>query len=157
MNVRLVASALALSLASSFAFAQTCASPITINSNSTVDGDTCGAANVIPSFGALPSPHNDVVYSFVAEGADATISMPASNFNYGAFLLDACDTDGNAFPTQAITNPPGGSFQVSGLVDGQTYYIVVSGSPAEGNPVCGTFTLDVDGTLPVELQSFSVD
>lgn len=157
MKVRLTACVLGLSLVSSIAFAQTCASPLPIQSDSSQNGDTCAAGNVIPSFGALPSPHNDIVYSFVAQGANATITMPASDFNYGAFFLDACDTDGNAFPTQAITNPPGGSFPVSGLVDGQTYYIVVSGSPAEGNPVCGTFTINVAGPLPVELESFSID
>jgi hypothetical protein len=165
-NKNVILSALALSIAGAFsgaAFAQpgmSCDEAVTILSNSTVNGDTCngGAANnPIGGFGPLPSPHNDYIYSFVAEGADATINVPAASYDYGVFLTTNC-AGTTAAPMQAVTGPGvGGSFPVSGLQDGTTYYIIVSGNPSVDTPACGTYTIDVDGQLPVELQNFSVE
>ena len=144
---------------SSAVFAQSCAAPLPIYSDGTTDPvDTCTANNEIPGFGGLGGgQHNDVVYSFVAQDANATISA-TSDFESAVYLLDTCDAaNGNVLPMQAITNPPGGSFNVGTLTNGQTYYIVVTGSPVQNNPVCGTISVTVQNTLPVELQSFSVD
>ena len=47
---------------------------------------------------------------------------------------------------------------LSGLVNGQTYYIIVTADPGNPDPNrCGTYSLNVQNILPVELQSFSVD
>lgn len=136
---------------------QTCAEAIQIFSDSSVSGDTCGSVNGIGALGPLPSPHNDLIYFFVADGASATISMPAASYDYGVFLTSGCAGTTPA-PTQAATGPAaGGSFPVGGLTDGNTYYVIVSGNPSVDTPSCGTFDMNIDGQLPVELQSFSID
>lgn len=157
-KVSVLASLVALSF-SGTVFAQTCASPLDIGSPGAVSGDTSTAENTIAGFGPLPSPHNDIVYSFVAEGANATITVSAASYDYGVVLIQTCAGVSSA-PIQASTGPgPGGAFTIAtdSLVDGTTYYIVVTGNPSVDTPVAGTFTMDLVDTLPVELQNFSVE
>lgn len=160
MKICKLSVALAAIVLPGVAFSQpgtTCAQAITIQSNSSVNGDSCTSGNPIGALGPLPSPHNDVIYSFVAQSANATITVPAASYDYGVFLTSGCAGTTPA-PSQATTGPsPGGSFPVSGLTNGQTYYIIVSGNPSVDTPACGTYSLTVTGILPVELQSFSVD
>ena len=138
------------------AFAQTCDSPLQLTVG-THSGDTTTAANTIAGFGPLPSPHNDIVYSFVAEGADSTITVTESNYDYAVVVISACDGVSPA-PLFASTGPAaGGEFQLGGLTDGATYYVVITGNPSVDQPQNGTFTLTATETLPVELQNFSVD
>lgn len=140
------------------AMAQTCASPIQIFSDTPFNGDSCTADNTITGFGPLPSPHNDVVYSFVAQGANATLTMnAAAGYDYAVLLIDACSAIAPA-PLNGSTGPAnGGNFQLSGLTDGNTYYVVVTGNPSNAAAQCGSYTVAVAGTVPVELQSFSVE
>lgn len=137
-----------------------CADAIQIFSDSTVSGDTCASANPIGGFGGLPSPHNDVIYYFDAQDAGATITVSAADFNYAAFLTSDCAGNTSA-PTQGSNGPAvGGAFPVNeadGVADGSRWYITVSSNPTTPAATCGTYTLDVLGQLPVQLQSFSVE
>lgn len=150
-------------MASGSVFAQTCASPLPIQSNtSALPGDTCAAGNPFPSFpGGIPSGHNDVVYSFVAQGANATINVQGQGTLTapGWVVLAPCDAvNGNIV---ASGSNAGGSASgvVNGLTDGTTYYLVVTTDPGAGQPDtnCGAYTVTVNGTLPVSVKSFSVD
>ena len=73
-----LAGALALGLSFQVA-AQTCASPLPITSeggpHGVVNGDLCTATNSLPTYGGTSSPQNEIVYSFVAQGANATITL----------------------------------------------------------------------------------
>lgn len=138
------------------AMAQTCASPLPIQSNSAVSGDTCTAENSLPGYGGTPSPQREIVYSFVAQSANATIAIAETGAAFGAgiFLMPS--------PCSVATDPtalgfPGSPMPVNGLTNGQTYYVIVTADPGGPADACGPFTATVTGILPVELQSFSVD
>lgn len=139
-------------------FAQDCASPIAIHSNETgVTGDTCSAGNPLPTYGGTGSPQNEVIYSFVAQSANATISIAATGGYSGStaalFLLPACTPSTDPIQFGA----PGVDMPVSGLTDGQTYFVAVTADPGGPNDGCGQYQVDVTGILPVTLQSFSID
>jgi len=150
-------------LLASSAFAQDCASPLPISSeggpNDHVAGDLCSATNTLPTLGGTPSPGPDIIYSFVAQGANATLTFTQGSEGTwngqlaGIYLMPAC--------TQA-TDPTNFGFAgtpmvVNGLTDGQTYYIVVNADSTAPAGTCGTFEVDVTGTLPVGLASFTVE
>ncbi len=143
-------------------FAQTCASPLPISSENgphdVVSGNTCTAGNPLPSMGGTPSPQNDIVYSFIAQGANATINWaqgPEATWNGPAavFLLPACTTSTDPV-NFAFT---GTDMVVNGLTDGATYYLVATADGSTAADSCGSFTVSVTGTLPVSLQNFSVE
>jgi len=154
------ACALAMSMQAS---AQTCASPLPISSeggpHDHVEADLCTAANSLSGMGGTPSPGNDVVYSFTANAANATIDLALGAEGTwggniaGVFLLPTCSdsTDPIAFGF------PGTPMQVTGLADGQDYFIVVTSDPGAPATTCGTFQVDVTGTLPVVVQNFVVE
>jgi hypothetical protein len=144
--------------------AQTCASPLPIFSNPPVStaytGDTCTATNTLPGYGGVGSTQNEIVYSFVAQNANAQISIAAtggfSGTTAGVFLLPSCNSataDPIAFGT------PSGAMTVSGLTNGQTYYVAVTADPGGAPAGCGQYSVTVNngGILPVALQKFSVE
>lgn len=151
---------LCLAFASSVGFAQTCESPLPISSENgphgVVQGNTCDATNSLPGYGNTPSPQNEIVYSFVAEGANATIALEETGgaFGAGVFLMPSpCNSNTDA----TSLGFPGTPMPVQGLQDGQTYYVIVTADPGGPADACGAFTATVTGTLPVELQNFSVE
>lgn len=147
---------LGLVMSASAALAQTCADAPEIFSNSSFSGDTCAASNSLPGYGVIPSPQSELVYHFVADSANATISLAETGAAFGAtmFLMPSpcgSSTDPIAF---GDFNAP---MTVSGLTDGATYYVIVTADPGGPAASCGAFTGTINGQLPVELQSFSVD
>lgn len=158
---------------SGFAFAGgdgTCASPFDIGSNPTAGGieypgnvdlnnNLCSFTNSLPALGGSGGPQIDAVYRFTAQGANATLSMTHDASFTGVMYLvpvvggDYCNTsvDPIAFGFQGL------DMTVSGLTEGSEYLVVVTADPAGSDAACGTFNVSVNGTLPVELQSFSVD
>jgi len=153
---------LALALAPTFALAGPggvdCASAEVLQSNASDSGDTSGAGygNPIGGMGPLPSPANDAIYTFTANNATGNIQVTAAGYNYGIFLTTNC-AGTTAPPLQAATGPAvGGSFPVDGLTNGTAYFVIVSGNPSDSSAPSGTFTFTTP-TLPVELQSFSID
>lgn len=139
-------------------FAQDCATPFPLRSNqSNYLGDTCTAGNPLPTYGGTGSPQNEIVYSFVALNANASISIDAVGGYAGTtaaiFLLPACtaSTDPIAF------GAPGVPMVINGMTDGQTYYVVATADPGGPNNGCGQYRLSVTGPVPVALQNFSVE
>ena len=164
MRNALLALAGAVALGLSFQVAaQDCAAPLQITSEGgpadSVSGDLCTATNSLPGYGNTPSPQNEIVYSFVAQGANATIALSQGGEgswggqSAGIFLMPSpCSSS-----TDVIAlGFPGTPMAVSGLTDGQTYYVIVTADPGAPAATCGTFQADVTGTLPVALQSFTV-
>lgn len=138
------------------AMAQTCASPLPIQSNSAVSGDTCTSSNTLPGYGGIPSPQSEIIYSFVAQGANATISLAHTGAPFGATMFvmpSPCSSSTDPIALGDFTTP----MAVTGLTDGATYYVIITGDPGGPADACGPFTATVTGILPVELQSFSVD
>lgn len=157
MMKRALIAAMFTSFLGGVAVAQDCATPLPISSengpNDSVAGDTCGGANPLPGMGGTPSPQNDVVYSFVAENANATITMGGAGTGAVFLLPSPCDVGTDPIALGA----PGVPMAVNGLTNGQTYYIVATSDPGSPPATCGPYTLDVTGILPVELQSFSIE
>lgn len=158
MNKKSLVSAVVVGLAfmSSSVFAQdgTCADPLPLVSHTEHSGTTCGGEIGI-NLGGTIFGHPSTVYSFVAEGATGNI------------VLSGTDRE-MALTTSCTSAPVPGAIGASGLPlsldaanlqDGQTYLLVVSTDPSIDPtvpPICGDFMVRPD-TLPVELQSFSVD
>jgi hypothetical protein len=144
-----------LALSAGSVFAQTCATPLPIAAGN-VAGDTCTAPNSLPSYGGTVSPQNEIVYSFVAQGANGTIDITGAIPGGAVFLMPS--------PCSSSTDPIDFGFTGvpltladAGLTNGQTYYVIVTTDPGGPNTACGAFNLAVTPTLPVELQNFSVD
>lgn len=146
-----------LSLATFPSLAQNCVSPLPIHNYLGYTGDTCTAGNPLPTYGGTGSPQNEVIYSFFAEYADAIFYIAATGGYAGStaavFLLPACtpSTDPIAFGAPGVPMP------VSGLTDGQTYYVIVTADPGGPNAGCGQYALGISGPLPVSLQAFSIE
>lgn len=162
MKKMILAASTALALgAVGQAMAQTCASPTPIASDSVVQGDLCTATNDLPAYGNTASPQNEIVYSFTAQNAAATISVTQGGegtwggAQAAVFLLPA--------PCATTTDPTAFGFAGTPMTidgtnspDGSVRYVVFTADPGAAAAACGTFTGTVTGTLPVKLQSFSV-
>jgi hypothetical protein len=144
--------------ATSSAYAQNCASAVTIASDSSYVSDTTGTTNWMTLFGPLGSPSNDMLYTFVA-GAQplGTITPTASSYQFAMYLLTSCtDTGVEASPIKS-TSTVGTAIDLStGITAGSTYYLAVTGIAAGGPGANGTVNFDTT-TLPVTLQSFEVN
>lgn len=153
-------------LASSVALAQTCAAPIAIQSDNNNGAyapggaTTCGAANAIGVLpGGIASPQPDIIHSFVAQGANATITLNTAGgaLEPGLVIMDGCDDTANLL---AVADGAAGSevnVSATGLTDGQTYFLVVTGRPGSPDDNCGPYTGTITGTLPVTVQTFDVE
>lgn len=138
------------------AAAQTCASPLPIRSNTSypnptsTTATTCGGQAGL-NLGGTIYPHPSIVYSFVAQSANATLTLTGTDREMS--LVNNC---ANAPIAIGFV---GGPMVVNGLTNGTTYYVVVSTDPSIPTPPiqCGAYTLTVAGTLPVSLQDFSVE
>lgn len=160
-----LASVAAAVLAPGFAIAgpggNSCATAEEVFPWSEYSGDTTGGANPIGAFGPLPSPSPDAIYKFTSDGQASTpFLVTAASFDSAIFLLSTCGGDAGTPIQAAQGNPPyylpidngsGGP-----LIDGTTYYVVVSGNPANASGPSGTFTFSTPRT-PVTLQAFSIE
>lgn len=142
-----VISGLALMLTAGAVNAQTCDSPLPLLSNNTHTGTTCGGTVGI-NLGGVALVHPAIVFSFVADGASGTIDT-SGDPTISALIANDC---------ASAPDYAGNSIDVGTLVDGNTYYFIVTSEELSApNPqICGEFNV-VTGTLPVELQSFSID
>lgn len=140
--------------------AQTCATPLPLYSppaQGPYTGDTCTAANSLATYGGTGSPQTEIVYSFVAQNANATLSLAAIGGFAGTtasmLMLPVCAA--NADPI--AFGVPGTPMTVSGLTNGQSYFVVVTADPGGPALGCGQYSLSVNGIVPVALQAFSVE
>ncbi len=138
-------------------FSQTCASPLPMPSNMTINGNTCdGPAGL--DFGGATIPHHYKVYAFTYQDDSGTSPEPDQ--------IAVSGTDMNAIVgTDCATAPIGGAavgapYSVEGLTPGAQYIVVVTTDPSiavpAGGPICDDYSVATD-TLPVKLQKFSVN
>jgi len=157
-----IAAAIALCLVMGQAFAQTCASPVVLTAAGVSNVDTCGAANplsVVCGLNANPSP--DVIVSFtLGAGFTATtlsLTTTTGTFTPQMILQQACASPDDCTDTANAAAAGGpASITLTGKPAG-AYFLVVDGSSQASATDCGVFSLSVNGTLPVQLQKFSVD
>lgn len=146
--------------ASGSAFAQSCASPTFLPSNANVTGDTCAGANELGTLCIFAqSPSNDIVYSvtlvagYTATQIALTNNTPA--WNAALVLVQGACNGNSTCPRNADAGGPGANetLDVSGLGAGP-YFLVATSTTSDSG--CGAYGLSVNGTLPVQLQSFDV-
>jgi hypothetical protein len=137
----------------------------------TDSGTTCGYANNLGGWGAsgtctLPAGAQyyngeDVVYQItVAAGNDLTFDMPAFAGDLVLALFSVCGDGNSCVIASADSIGPGAlpeTIQIAGLTAG-TYYLYVDSYYAAGTAnSCGTYTLNVTGTVPAEMVSFTAE
>lgn len=154
--------ALSLMAAPIVSFAQdgtSCATPIVAPFATPINTDTTGMPNSIGSFGPLPSPSNDAIYTFTfptggTQGGQATVT--ASSYSMAIYLLTSCTNGASPAPIADWVGTGAGGFTMPALTEGTAYYIVISGDPTGGPGANGTSTWELDN-LPVTLQNFQID
>ena len=170
MNKLFVATALAFS--SSVAFAQTCASPQAVVTEApySATGNTCTASQEFSQIcsggiGVLGRSH---VYQ-VEVGATNTFTItvtPSGGYDTTIALIGpgscgpAAPCPGGA--ANAVDNAGPDAAEVIDLPDNipaGTHYLVVTSTTggSAAAPDCGAYSVAISPTLPVELQSFSID
>jgi hypothetical protein len=126
---------------------------------STVNVDTTTGTGWINNYGPLGSPSNDVVYTFTSGAAapTGTITPTASSYAFAVYLLNSCSAGAGPTPIGATATLNTG-IALTGITAASTqYWVAVTGTAAGGPGANGTVTLDVVPTLPVTLESFSID
>lgn len=99
-----------------------------------------------------------------ASNSGVTISVPAGTAFIPEVLVGgptASCTDGASYVADSTASTVGGASGNVVIPNGSpagTYYIFVGDvSGGTGDAGCGTYTLNISGTLPVKLQKFSVN
>jgi hypothetical protein len=165
MNIR-SASLMALCLcAASQTYAQdgsSCGNAIRLVSPSFLNVDTTAATNWMTVFGPLPSPSNDIVYTFTLPAGvtpTGSITPTAANYPFALYLVPGCSDLGAQPVPIGATATVGRAIDVTdaGVTGGNTYYLAVTGTAAGGPGANGTVSIDINITTPVTLQSFTVD
>lgn len=161
-----IAAAIALCLGMGQAFAQTCGTPTPLTQAGVSNVDSCAQSNTVPvlcSFQNNPSP--DVIFSFTLgaghTATQITVTTTTGTFQPNLLLQAACGSTDDC-TGQASASAAGGSASLvfasqTPPVPAGSYFLVVDGTSQASATDCGVFSLAVDGTLPVQLQKFSVD
>ena len=134
-------------------------------------GNTCSATNTVTNYtggscGAdLPFPYGgeDMIYE-ITLGAGNSVGFSAdltgSTGDLVLFLLSTCGDGATCLAHSQDSIGPGAGPEVIDPVayTAGTYYLYVDSYYDAGtNGSCGIYALDVTGTLPAELVSFSVE
>lgn len=109
-----------------------CETAVALNGDEYYAARTNFSTDWMESFGPLPSPSNDVVYSFVADGNDQGSIMPTdATYDFAMFILADCSEGFESSPL-ADTHTIGEGIDLStlSLTAGHTYYLAVSGNPS---------------------------
>ncbi|HET7063033.1 MAG TPA: hypothetical protein VFI49_02075 [Rudaea sp.] len=163
MKCMKIAAAVVLCLGVGQAFAQTCAAPTALTAAGVSNVNGCAQSNtvsVVCSFANNPSP--DTIFSFtLGAGFTATAitltNVTGSPFQPQMILQQACGSTDECLVTgNAASVGAGTSLTLTGQAAG-AYFLVVNGTSTGSAADCGTFSLALNGTLPVQLQKFSVD
>ena len=151
---------------STIATAQTCASPVPFRTpwpGPTASGTTCGGTDSVSLYcGALDSANkNDAIFSISLAPAGPLRTMTqlgisnVSGIGFAPIVVlysaacasgDGCAATGDGSNALSFVPVPGGS-----------YFLAVSAGPLDGSGSCGTFTITANGTVPVQLQHFSIE
>jgi len=148
----LLAGLLCFLLSSLPVMAQTCAAPDTFQpppGGESLPGTTCGGDTTATGYcGSFPAPGPAYVIESTFAGNRTfqnLILTGAPGFDaviYISSVADGCGTNAACVPPDQI--PDG------------TFFIIVTAAPQDPSGACGAFTLTVDGSFPVTLQTFSV-
>jgi len=150
-----------------------CASPVNITSLPfSQAGNSCGGTNNITEYDnpacaglAFPYPGPEDVWAItVGAGNALTISadLTGSTGDLALFFLTACGSGTSCYAHSQDAIGPGAGPEaidpadIAALTAG-TYYVYVDSYYGTGSASCGTYTLSVTGTLPVSLESYSID
>lgn len=146
------------------AIAQTCGAPIPFNTppgGPAATGTTCGAADDVALYcGAQDSVNKpDVIYRFnllpPGPGRTSTsivVAGGSAGFTPTIFLYSAACVTGDGC---AQTGEPGFPMDLTSVGAG-VYNLAVSASTIDPANACGNYSIITNGTLPVELKSFSI-
>ncbi|HLA79323.1 MAG TPA: PPC domain-containing protein [Vicinamibacteria bacterium] len=151
----------------------TCATPPTVVTGPlpyTDSGTSCGAANDFTNAGpsacrtSLPFnyPGPDVIYRVnlgAGNSVGYSMSLTGSTGDLALFLLDTCGVDTSCVANSQDAIGPGAGPELIAAAArpaGDYYLYVDSYYPIGNGASCGTYTLTVTGTLPVELQGFTI-
>ncbi|MEO8669866.1 MAG: hypothetical protein ABI411_01050 [Tahibacter sp.] len=136
-------------------------------------GTTCGSTNSVSNYNAaaacsatlnFPYPGEDLAYR-ITVGASQSLNISAtlagSAGDLALFLIGTCGSGPSCLKTSqdaiGVGTGPETIPTVTGLAAG-TYYVYVDSYYDAGTAgSCGTYTLNVTGTLPVALQSYGID
>lgn len=133
-------------------------------------GTTCGAANIITSYGGIcgtdlpfPYPGPEHVWQF-STGAGSSVAISAdltgSTGDLAIFVIaTTCGTAANCMAHSQDAIGPGAGPELIGAQNypAGTYFIHLDSYYGSGSASCGTYALSVTGTLPVEVTGFTAD
>lgn len=161
-----------------------CATPVSVTALPfSQAGNTCGGTNNVTNYGAtcatnlpFPYPGPEDVWAITVGNSNAITvqaNMAGSTGDLALFLLSSCGNGASClFSSQdaigagagpEVLNNSAGTGQppvagvLTGLTPGNTYYVYVDSYYGTGSLSCGTYTMQVAGTLPVSLESYSID
>jgi hypothetical protein len=133
-------------------------------------GDTCGNTNVVTNYGGVcntdlpfPYPGPEAVFQMtLAAGNNVAFSATLGAAGDLAIFVvgSACGTGTNCLghSQDAIGPGVGPETIAAASYPAGTYFVYMDSYYATGNPgACGTFTLNITGSLPVELLQFEVN
>lgn len=168
MNLRLAKTALAVALfgVAGIAAAQDCPGTRSLDYTSPnapgASGNTCtDGADVIALYcsGQDSVGKNEVVYKFKLAAAGpqgrsgTAISFGDSgSWTRGLYLFN----DANCIVADSCVRTSSSSINLVGVADGN-YYLSVTATPASAAGTCGPYNISANGSLPVSVQSFSVE
>ena len=144
----------------------TCATPTAFTATPYNDtGTTVGATDVISALPGGCSNYTfvegpEAIYSFVAgAAANLTFTVTANgDYDTSIYLVSTCNSGATCITGSDSTYYGAETFTTSALTNGTTYYLHIdSYYPASDPYGSGTYSLAVTGTLPVNLQEFSID
>ena len=170
----LLTSACAVLPVLAFGAVGTCTTPDTtslVGPTPTASGTTCGATNQVDAFcGGVQVTSNQpqVIYQITLSapatpGRATNIAFTGTTANTATFhpsmylYSGACAVGGGCVQTGGVGSPA----NISAVPAG-TYFLAVGASQIDATDVvggataCGAFQIGANGTLPVKLQSFSV-
>jgi hypothetical protein len=163
MNMKKLLCALAISAiaAPGLAFADggtSCATAQEIFSNQSYSGDTSTSTSFIGNFSGPPSPGPDLAFKFSAHNLAGNIAVTITGgWNAGGVITASCGPiAGGPISVGTGTTAFNVPLDGLGLVDGQVYYFIMTGNPADNSGPSGAFSF-VNGTTPVSLKDFSID
>jgi hypothetical protein len=152
--------------------AQVCNGAIasTISAAGTVNGNSCQAVQSISNACVNQDPMNgagEAIYALTVGTNNAGVTLTVNSTGTPAFspyvalqkpdTTNGCDTiDGCTFDSQSNVGTTTETGTLPTASAAGTYYVIVADTNSD-TPGCGAFSLVVAGTLPVQLQNFSVN
>lgn len=134
-------------------------------------GTTCDNTNTITNYSSaaclanlnFPYPGENAIYQITLAAGNSvafSASLTGSAGDLALFLLGTCGSGASCIDTsQDAVGPGAGPEDIAAATyPAGTYFLYIDSYYAAGSAgSCGTYTLNVTGTVPVELMSFSID